>query len=88
MEAITSTMGEALEDVVDTAKAVAAVIGDNVKEAVEQYGSSDSGASLGDILGAALIGNDDLGIATRRLETMRPRCDSTTTCQSTPFIDS
>jgi small subunit ribosomal protein S1 len=24
------------------------------KEAVEQYGSSDSGASLGDILGAAL----------------------------------
>ena len=29
------------------------------KEAVEQYGSSDSGASLGDILGAALKGNDD-----------------------------
>ncbi len=29
------------------------------KEAVEQYGSSDSGASLGDILGAALRGNDD-----------------------------
>ena len=28
------------------------------KEAVEQYGSSDSGASLGDILGAALKGND------------------------------
>ncbi|MCB2144182.1 MAG: S1 RNA-binding domain-containing protein, partial [Rhodobacteraceae bacterium] len=27
------------------------------KEAVEQYGSSDSGASLGDILGAALKGN-------------------------------
>ena len=26
------------------------------KEAVEQYGSSDSGASLGDILGAALKG--------------------------------
>lgn len=28
------------------------------KEAVEQYGSSDSGASLGDILGAALKGRD------------------------------
>ncbi|WP_212524795.1 30S ribosomal protein S1 [Actibacterium sp. MT2.3-13A] len=28
------------------------------KEAVEQYGSSDSGASLGDILGAALKGNE------------------------------
>jgi small subunit ribosomal protein S1 len=28
------------------------------KEAVEQYGSSDSGASLGDILGAALNGDD------------------------------
>ncbi len=29
------------------------------KEAVEQYGSSDSGASLGDILGAALAANKD-----------------------------
>ena len=29
------------------------------KEAVEQYGSTDSGASLGDILGAALKGQDD-----------------------------
>nr|WP_297616600.1 30S ribosomal protein S1 [uncultured Roseicyclus sp.] len=29
------------------------------KEAVEQYGSSDSGASLGDILGAALKRDDD-----------------------------
>ena len=29
------------------------------KEAVQQYGSSDSGASLGDILGAALKGEDD-----------------------------
>ncbi|SPH24207.1 30S ribosomal protein S1 [Defluviimonas aquaemixtae] len=29
------------------------------KEAVQQYGSSDSGASLGDILGAALKGSDD-----------------------------
>jgi len=29
------------------------------KEAIEQYGSSDSGASLGDILGAALKGSDD-----------------------------
>jgi len=29
------------------------------KEAVAQYGSSDSGASLGDILGAALKGGDD-----------------------------
>ena len=29
------------------------------KEAVEQYGSSDSGASLGDILGAALKDNDE-----------------------------
>jgi len=29
------------------------------KEAVQQYGSSDSGASLGDILGAALKGGDD-----------------------------
>jgi len=29
------------------------------KEAVEQYGSSDSGASLGDILGAALKSRDD-----------------------------
>ena len=29
------------------------------KEAVEQFGSSDSGASLGDILGAALNKNDD-----------------------------
>jgi len=29
------------------------------KEAVEQYGSSDSGASLGDILGAALKNQDD-----------------------------
>ncbi|WP_343081569.1 30S ribosomal protein S1 [Ostreiculturibacter nitratireducens] len=29
------------------------------KEAVEQYGSSDSGASLGDILGAALKGSSD-----------------------------
>jgi small subunit ribosomal protein S1 len=29
------------------------------KEAVEQYGSSDSGASLGDILGAALKQSDD-----------------------------
>ena len=29
------------------------------KEAVEQYGSSDSGASLGDILGAALKGDDN-----------------------------
>ncbi len=29
------------------------------KEAVEQYGSSDSGASLGDILGAALKSDDD-----------------------------
>ncbi len=29
------------------------------KEAVEQYGSTDSGASLGDILGAALKGNKD-----------------------------
>ena len=28
------------------------------KEAVEQYGSSDSGASLGDILGAALKGTN------------------------------
>jgi hypothetical protein len=28
------------------------------KEAVEQYGSSDSGASLGDILGAALKGGN------------------------------
>jgi len=37
------------------------------KEAVEQYGSSDSGASLGDILGAALnrddSGSDDSGDA-------------------------
>jgi len=29
------------------------------REAVEQFGSSDSGASLGDILGAALKGQDD-----------------------------
>jgi small subunit ribosomal protein S1 len=29
------------------------------KEAVAQYGSSDSGASLGDILGAALKNRDD-----------------------------
>jgi small subunit ribosomal protein S1 len=29
------------------------------KEAVAQYGSTDSGASLGDILGAALKGDDD-----------------------------
>ena len=29
------------------------------KEAVEQYGSSDSGASLGDILGAALKGDEE-----------------------------
>ena len=29
------------------------------KEAVQQYGSSDSGASLGDILGAALKGDDE-----------------------------
>jgi|TARA_R110002126_G_scaffold135409_16_gene279584 small subunit ribosomal protein S1 len=29
------------------------------KQAVEQFGSSDSGASLGDILGAALKGNDE-----------------------------
>ena len=29
------------------------------KEAVEQFGSSDSGASLGDILGAALKKDDD-----------------------------
>jgi len=29
------------------------------REAVEQFGSSDSGASLGDILGAALKGDDD-----------------------------
>ncbi|MFW5660502.1 MAG: 30S ribosomal protein S1, partial [Oceanicaulis sp.] len=29
------------------------------KEAVEQYGSTDSGASLGDILGAALKGQDE-----------------------------
>ena len=29
------------------------------KKAVQQYGSSDSGASLGDILGAALKGDDD-----------------------------
>ncbi|MEM0937311.1 MAG: 30S ribosomal protein S1 [Pseudomonadota bacterium] len=29
------------------------------REAVEQFGSSDSGASLGDILGAALKGGDD-----------------------------
>ena len=29
------------------------------KEAVEQYGSSDSGASLGDILGAALKRKDN-----------------------------
>jgi small subunit ribosomal protein S1 len=29
------------------------------KEAVQQYGSSDSGASLGDILGAALNKQDD-----------------------------
>jgi small subunit ribosomal protein S1 len=29
------------------------------KEAVEQFGSSDSGASLGDILGAALNKGDD-----------------------------
>ena len=28
------------------------------KEAVQQYGSSDSGASLGDILGAALKGDE------------------------------
>ena len=28
------------------------------KEAVEQYGSADSGASLGDILGAALKGDE------------------------------
>ena len=28
------------------------------KQAVEQYGSSDSGASLGDILGAALSRNN------------------------------
>ena len=30
------------------------------KEAVEQYGSSDSGASLGDILGAALKRKDNV----------------------------
>ena len=29
------------------------------REAMEQYGSSDSGASLGDILGAALKQKDD-----------------------------
>jgi small subunit ribosomal protein S1 len=29
------------------------------REAVANYGSSDSGASLGDILGAALKGRDD-----------------------------
>ena len=29
------------------------------KEAVQQYGSSDSGASLGDILGAALKADDE-----------------------------
>ncbi|MEO1476057.1 MAG: 30S ribosomal protein S1, partial [Pseudomonadota bacterium] len=33
------------------------------KEAVAQYGSADSGASLGDILGAALAGSDDGGAA-------------------------
>ncbi|MEM9959301.1 MAG: S1 RNA-binding domain-containing protein, partial [Pseudomonadota bacterium] len=32
---------------------------DEEKEAVEQFGSSDSGASLGDILGAALKNQDD-----------------------------
>ena len=31
------------------------------REAVEQFGSSDSGASLGDILGAALKSDDDKG---------------------------
>ena len=33
------------------------------KEAVAQYGSTDSGASLGDILGAALGKSDDEGEA-------------------------
>ena len=37
------------------------------KEAIAQYGSSDSGASLGDILGAALKQRDD------KAETKRPR---------------
>ncbi|HCO89447.1 MAG TPA: 30S ribosomal protein S1, partial [Alphaproteobacteria bacterium] len=32
---------------------------DEEKEAVAQYGSSDSGASLGDILGAALRAKED-----------------------------
>ncbi len=42
VDAISSTMGEALEDVVDTAKAVASVLSDNVKDAVEQYTKKDS----------------------------------------------
>ena len=37
------------------------------KEAVEQYGSSDSGASLGDILGAASVSYTHLTLPTKRI---------------------
>ena len=39
------------------------------KEAVAQYGSQDSGASLGDILGAALASGDDKETSNKVTET-------------------
>ena len=39
------------------------------QEAVKQYGSADSGASLGDILGAALASGDDKETSNKVTET-------------------
>ena len=54
--------GDAGQPVVESALPPVCVISDQVfqeeKQAVEQFGSSDSGASLGDILGAAMKRRD------------------------------
>ena len=41
VDAISNTMGETLEEVVDTAKAVAIVMGDKINEAVKNFVDND-----------------------------------------------
>ena len=61
------------------------------KQAMEQYGSSDSGASLGDILGAALEGakdKDDASVAEEKAETKKKATTKKATAKEEKADDS
>ena len=46
---------------------------DDEKKAMAEYGSTDSGATLGDILGAALAGNQDAAEPAPEVEAEKPK---------------